>query len=303
MHNLLGYRLTTIMLCSICLHTGSVSADIKGAREVIQLWPKQTGINGPKLKETILPDRGDAHIRITDISNPSMLYFPAPGIKQAKPTLILCPGGGYKYLVVSKMTEIAQWLNSHGINAFVLKYRSPKQRQNAFSDVQRAIRTVRARAAVWNVDPHRIGIMGSSAGGHLAARASTSFNIKTYQAIDDIDKVSCRPDFTILLYPAYMNKGEVLNKEFTVNHKLAPTLIISAQNDHNHFKGSTVYAQALKDCGASIRYHFFKIGGHGFGLRPKIKALSTWPDLCLQWLKDIEILARNEEQVNQSHQK
>jgi acetyl esterase/lipase len=279
------------MLYSISFCTGAVAADINESEDVIQLWSKQTGINRPTVKETVLPDRGDGNVRVTDIDTPSMRYFPASGNSQPTPALILCPGGGYKYLVVSKMDEIAKWLNGHGISAFVLKYRTPKKRMEAFSDLQRAIRIVRSRASEWNVDPNRIGVMGSSAGGHLAARASTGFDIKTYQAVDGIDSVSCRTDFTVLLYPAYMNKGEVLNQEFTVSRKLAPTLIISAQNDKNHFKGSAVYAKALNDCGASIRVHFFKSGGHGFGLRPKIYPLSTWPDLCLQWFRDMDISA------------
>jgi acetyl esterase/lipase len=265
---------------------------------IILLWPKDANINPAAIEETIKPDRGDGHIRVTNIDTPSMQYFPAPNSTEPAPVVILCPGGGYSYLVVSKMTELATWLNEHGVSAFVLKYRTPKRREAALRDAQRAIRIVRSRASEWNIDPNRIGIMGSSAGGHLAARASTSFDKETYPKSDKIDDASCKPDFTVLLYPAYMNRKDALAPEFAVSNKISPTLIISARDDKNYFPGSPIYAKALKDAGLSIRVHFFEKGGHGFGLRPKQAPLSTWPDLFLQWLKDIGALERATEQKN-----
>ena len=240
-----------------------------------------------------MPDRGDGRRRVTDITTPSLLCFPVVDPSQPAPAIILCPGGAYKYVVVSKMTEIAAWLNDNGISAFVLKYRTPQKREEAFQDVQRAIRIVRSRASEWNLDPNRVGVMGSSAGGHLAARVSTGFDIKTYPAVDQIDRVSCRPDFTVLLYPAYMNKNRKsseLAQEFAVSRDLGSTLIIVAKDDP-HFKGSVVYSEALKDAGASVRVQFFNKGGHGFGLRPNNQPLSAWPDLCLEWLTDVDILS------------
>ena len=132
--------------------------------------------------------------------------------------------------------------------------------------------------------------MGSSAGGHLAARVSTGFDIQTYQAVDKHDGVSCKPDFTVLLYPAYMNTGRELSKEFTVSNEISPTLIVSAKDDKGFFPGSPIYANALKEAGASVRTHFFDKGSHGFSLRPKQYPLSTWPDLFLQWLRDKKII-------------
>ena len=198
----------------------------------------------------------------------------------------------------SKMTPVAKWLNEHGISVFILRYRTPKKRKEAFQDVQRAVRIVRSRASEWNVDPERIGVMGSSAGGHLAARVSTGFDIQTYQAVDKHDGVSCKPDFTVLLYPAYMNKGKALSKEFTVSDEISPTLIVSAKDDKGFFPGSQIYADALKEAGASIRVHFFEKGGHGFSLRPKQHPLSTWPDLCLQWFRDKDIIEEEAKQEN-----
>ena len=184
------------------------------------LWPKDAASQGTKGMGSPKPDRGDGHIRLTNVTTPSLRYFPAPATKKPVPAVILCPGGGYNSLVITKMEPIAKWLNEHGVSAFILKYRVPKKRKDAFEDIQRAVRIVRSRASEWNIDPKRIGVMGPSAGGHLAARVSTGFDIQTYQKVDKHDDVSCKPDFTVLLYPAYMNKGKELSKEFTVSSEI-----------------------------------------------------------------------------------
>ena len=290
------------ILCCISFWSTAViaNADEEKGSNIIKLWPEDEASQGAKGMGTPQPDRGDGHIRLTNITVPSMRYFPAPVKKgeESVPAIILCPGGGYVSLVTTKMTPIAEWLNDHGISAFILIYRTPKKRSEAFQDIQRAVRIVRARAAEWNIDPRRVGVMGSSAGGHLAARVSTGFDIEAYEEVDELDGVSCKPDFTVLLYPAYMNKGEVLSKEFAVSNELSPTLIVSAKDDKGFFPGSQIYAEALKEAGASIRVHFFEKGGHGFSLRPKEHPLSTWPDLCLQWFRDKDILEEEAEQEN-----
>ncbi len=287
-------RLILFVLCGISFWSTAViaNANEEKATDIIKLWPKDAASQDSKGMGTPKSDRGDGHIRLTDITKPSMRYFPAH-VKKGKepvPAIILCPGGGYSHLVTTKMTPIAEWLNSHGISAFILIYRVPKKRKDAFEDIQRAVRIVRSRASEWNLDPTRIGVLGSSAGGHLAARVSTGFDTKSYQEVDELDGVSCKPDFTVLLYPAYMNKGKELSKEFTVSNEISPTLIVSAKDDKGFFPGSPIYANALKEAGASIRVHFFEKGGHGFSLRPKQHPLSTWPDLCLQWFRDKNII-------------
>jgi len=281
------------ILCCITFGSTAVIANAKAkeqrASNIIKLWPKDASSEGTEGMGTPRPDRGDGHIRLTDVTKPSMHYFPVPASKKPGPAVILCPGGGYNYLVTTKMEPIAKWLNQHGVSAFILIYRTPKKRKDAFQDIQRAVRIVRSRASEWNIDPKRIGVMGSSAGGHLAARVSTSYDVLSYQTVDEHDGVSCKPDFTVLLYPAYMNKGTELSKDFTVSDELSPTLIITAKDD-GFFPGSEIYAKALKEAGAPIRTHFFLKGGHGFSLRPKQYPLSTWPDLCLQWLRDKDII-------------
>ena len=289
-----------ILCCLSLWSTASLAnAGEEKASNTIMLWPKDAAGQGAEGMGTPKLDRGDGHIRLTDVTVPSLRYFPAPATKQPGPAVILCPGGGYNHLVTTKMTPIAEWLNSHGISAFILIYRVPKKRKDAFEDIQRAVRIVRARSSEWNIDPNRIGVMGSSAGGHLAARVSTGFDSKTYQEVDKFDGASCKPDFTVLLYPAYMNKGEVLSEDFTVSNEISPTLIVTAKDD-GFFPGSQIFADALKEAGASIRVHFFEKGGHGFSLRPKEYPLSTWPDLCLQWLQDKDFIQKENENENAS---
>ena len=291
--------LVFLILCCVSFW-GTVSLANAGeetANNTIMLWPKDAAGQGAKGMGTPKPDRGDGHIRLTDVTTPSLRYVPAPATKQHGPAFILGPGGGYNHLVTTKMTPIAEWLNSHGISAFILIYRVPKKRKDAFEDIQRAVRIVRARASELNIDPTRIGVMGSSAGGHLAARVSTGFDSKTYQELDKLDGVSCKPDFTVLLYPAYMNKGKELSEDFTVSNELSPTLIVTAKDD-GFFPGSQIFADALKEAGASIRVHFFEKGGHGFSLRPKEYPLSTWPDLCLQWLRDKDFIQEENKNEN-----
>jgi acetyl esterase/lipase len=286
------YRLLVIILCSIAFCGTAAAAGKVEKQNDIELWPADSGIADPNASETIKPDRGDGHIRVTNVDNPSMMVFPAPIGTEPAPAVVLCPGGGYNHLVITKMTPMAKWLNERGISAFILKYRTPKKRAEAFMDVQRALRIVRSRAAEWNIDPNQIGIMGSSAGGHLATRVSTGSDIEAYKAIDAIDSVSCRPDFTVLLYPAYMNSGDELKDEFKLSADLPPTLIISAEDDTNHFKSGAVYAEALENKGASIRTHFFKKGGHGFDMNTEQYPLSTWPDLLWTWLQDVGVVKK-----------
>jgi acetyl esterase/lipase len=286
------HRLLVFILCGIAFCGITAAAGKAEKMDFIQLWPADSGMADPNAEDGVKPDKGDGHIRVTNVKNPTLQVFPASGKTGPSPAVILCPGGGYSHLVITKMTPTAKWLNERGISAFILRYRTPKKREEAFMDAQRAMRIVRSRAAEWNIDPEQIGIMGSSAGGHLAARVSTGSDIKAYQPIDEVDQVSCRPDFTVLLYPAYMNDGDKLKNEFALSAELPPTLIISAEDDIKFFHGSEVYAEALEDAGASIRFHSFKEGGHGFDMNTEKDPLCTWPDLLEQWLKDIGVLKK-----------
>src|SRR5438067_9540604 len=171
----------------------------------VDVWPEgaMPG-NGAKEPEGDMPSKGDGFQRITNISRPTLTVFPAPKKGGAPaPGMIVCPGGGYSYVVIDKEgSEIAAWLNSNGISAVVLKYRTPNNRAGALQDVQRALSLARVHAAEWNIDPKKLGIIGFSAGGNLEAKASTQFDQRSYPALDEVDQQSCRPDFAVLVYPA-----------------------------------------------------------------------------------------------------
>jgi acetyl esterase/lipase len=227
--------------------------------------------------------------RITNVSRPTLTIFPAPKKGAASPAMIVCPGGGYSYVSYNKEgTEIAEWLNSFGISAVVLKYRVPDNREGALQDLQRAISVVRANATEWNIDPKRLGVIGFSAGGNLAAKASTLFDQRTYTPIDSIDRQSCRPDFAVLVYPAYLEKDGQIATDLNLKAKIPPTLIIVAEDDKTYVNSSKVYHAALDAAKVKNDFLLYPTGGHGFGLRSERDA-RVWPQAALEWLHRIGI--------------
>jgi acetyl esterase/lipase len=255
----------------------------------VEIWPlgKLPGV-GAKEPESDMPDRGDGVRRITNISRPTLEIFPAA--KKSAPAVIVSAGGGYSYLTYNKEgTEVAKWLNANGITALVLKYRAPNNRAGALQDVQRAIRLARASAKQWNVDPKHLGVMGFSAGGHASARASTDFDNVSYTAIDDTDKKSSRPDFAMLIYPAYLEKEGKIAAELNLKAKIPPTLIVSTEDDKSFVLGSKVYHAALDDAKIANKFLLYPTGGHGYGLRSD-KAVKAWPEDALAWLREMKIL-------------
>jgi len=258
----------------------------KGPGIVVSLWPKgaMPGQAG-KGTERTLPARGDAVVRLTDISEPSFTVYQAAAAKPA-PAVIISPGGGYGGLAYNKEgTEVAAWLNSLGITGVVLKYRVPNNREGAFQDIQRAIRIVRHRATEWKIDHTRVGVMGFSAGGHLSARLSVLAGPATYARLDAADDEPLRPDFAVLGYPAYLDEGLVP----LVDVRTAPTFIAHAEDDKRFIKGSDAFFAALK--GTKTPHAFFRCatGGHGHGLRSE-KDVKAWPEQCQEWLTKIGVL-------------
>ena len=257
--------------------------------EIIHLWPGQVPGEKEAKHPPVQTDNTSGNVlRISDITDPAMVVFPA-GNENNGASVIVCPGGGYNYLAIDKEGfEIAEWLNKLGFTAFVLQYRVPKKQEGALQDVQRAIRIVRSRAEKWNLDPDKLGIMGFSAGGSLSARASTMYDTETYPPIDATDELSARPDFTLLIYPAYLDRGEnrSLTPELTVNENTPATFIFQTADDRLA-NGSLVYAGALRDAGVSVELHLLPEGGHGYGMRPGITAAETWPVLAEKWLRNL----------------
>ena len=259
------------------------------AATVVPLWPDRTDSS----QETVQPDRGDGVLRLTDIVNPSLEVFLVPSPDQPTPAVLVCPGGGYSKLAYNKEgTEIAAWLNELGVSAFVLKYRVPGDRAGALADAQRAMGIIRQRAAAWKVDPSRVGVLGFSAGGHLAASVSTRYSDRGYERVDGADDQPCRPDFTVLVYPAYLATGKyTVVPEVPVDGQTPPAFIVQTQDDTHYIDSSIAYYTALKDAGVPAELHLFPVGGHGYGMRPSKNAVSTWPNLVARWLDTVGIQA------------
>lgn len=257
----------------------------------VDVWPegKMPG-RGAKEPEGERPSKGDNVRRITNVSRPTLTVFPAPKTGSPAPAVVVCPGGGYSYVVYDKEgTEVAAWLNSVGITALVLKYRVPNNRVGALQDVQRALSLSRAHAAEWNIDTKRLGVMGFSAGGNLAAKASTRFEGRAYTNVDAVDRQSCRPDFAVLVYPAYLEKDGQVAADLNLKAKVPPTLIVSTEDDRTFINGSKLYHAALDAAKVPNELLLYPTGGHGYGLRSE-KDVRVWPQAALDWLHRIGVL-------------
>ncbi len=261
------------------------------AQNAVNVWPdgKMPG-KGAKEPESEVK-RKDGFQRITNVSKPTLTLFQAKRADEtAAPAIIVCPGGGYSYCVVDKEgSEIAAWLNQHGISALVLKYRTPNNREGAFQDVQRALSLTRSNAAEWKIDPKRIGVIGFSAGGNLAAKASAPVVARCYAELDAIDQQSCRPDFAILVYPAYLDdKAGKVAADLNLNSGIPPTLIVHSEDDKTHVVGSKIYHEALNAAKIGHEFKLYPTGGHGYGLRCERDA-KVWPEDALNWLGTIGV--------------
>jgi acetyl esterase/lipase len=256
------------------------------AHAIVPLWPKDRmrgrAAAGP---EREMASRGDNVIRLTDVNEPTLAVFKAPATDKPTPAVIVCPGGGYGILAYNKEgTEVAAWLNTIGITGIVLKYRVPGNQDGAFQDIQRAIRLVRQNAADWNIAPQHVGVMGFSAGGHLSARLSTNHGQPTYSPLDAADEKPLRPDFAILVYPAYLAQGSgKLSDGLPVNDKTPPTFIVHTEDDKSFITGSKRYHDALKAAQVTNEFFLCATGGHGYGLRSN-KEVGEWPKKCQAWL-------------------
>ena len=236
-------------------------------------------------------------LRISDVSEPTLTFFPAPADNNSGATIIVNPGGGYNILAYNlEGTEICKRFNSHGVNCVLVKYRVPRREglekhQAPLQDLQRAIAYTRSHAGEWKIDPNRIGVMGFSAGAHLAAMASTAYDERTYPAVDAADNASLRPDFCVLIYPAYLD-GEnfSISPELKVTEKTPPTFIVQTQDDHRLLNSSLFYYYALKEAKAPVAMSLYPSGGHGYGLRNTGDLVNEWPFRVMSWLHDINMV-------------
>lgn len=265
------------------------------------------------------------------VSQPTITVYSPKG-KNTGAAVVVFPGGGYTILAIDlEGTEVCDWLTSRGITCVLLKYRVPglkfypksapypksgpyPESPMALEDAQRAVGLVRFNAAKWHIDPHKIGVLGFSAGGHLVAAISTHFNKRLYSAIDAADQESCRPDFAIALYPGHLSLATVawdknfgkkvkqapeylannyeLNPNIPVTKQTPPTFLLQAEDDHeDNVDDSLSYYIALKDAGVPVEMHLYAQGGHAFGLRHTQLPITEWPQLVEKWLHTIGIIS------------
>jgi acetyl esterase/lipase len=283
-------------------------AVVSAERPTFALWPGtapgDTNVIGEEKDMTKPTDNdiaGKPLIRLGNVSKPTITLYRAPKEKDTGAAVVVFPGGGYHILAMDlEGTEVCEWLNSIGVNAVLLKYRVPKRpgrdrHAAALEDAQRAVGMVRARAKELGIDANRIGVLGFSAGGHLAAALSTSSTQRVYPKVDDADAVSCRPDFAVLIYPAYLTlkeKEDAINPETAVSSNTPPTFITMTQDDQVRVETALYYSAALKRTGVPFELHVYPKGGHGYGLRRTDNPVTAWPDRAAEWMRSQGLLKK-----------
>ena len=270
----------------------------------LKLWPKGLP-DGARPVDTRRAEKlksQNSLERISYVEQPTLtLYAPASG-KANGCAVVVCPGGGYNVLAWNKEgIEIARWFNSFGVFAAVLKYRVPRRDPERphfepLQDAQRAIRLVRQNADEWNVDPNRIGMLGFSAGGHLTIMAGTRWNEPAYAKTDAADELSCRPDFMIPIYAAYLgdeynDSRPSLGSLVRITPQTPPTFMAVALDDKARGAQAALLLVELKKAGVPAELHVFSKGGHGFALRPSEHPVAAmWPKLCGLWMREMGLL-------------
>jgi acetyl esterase/lipase len=244
-------------------------------------------------------------VGVGKVSQPTMTVYSPKG-KNTGAAVVVFPGGGYWALAIDlEGTEVCDWLTSKGITCVLLKYRVPGEglfprsgpypkSPMALEDAQRTVGLVRFHAAEWHIDPHKIGVLGFSAGGHLVAAMSTNFKRRLYPAVDAADKESCRPDFAVALYPGHLwidDQKFQLNPNVPVTRQTPPTFLLQAEDDPvDNINHSLVYYIALKKAGVPVEMHLYAHGGHAFGLRRTKLPVTGWPQLVETWLGTIGMI-------------
>jgi acetyl esterase/lipase len=241
---------------------------------------------------------GKPLIRLGNVSAPTITLYRPTKQGGPNPAVVVFPGGGYNILAIDlEGTEVCDWLNARGITCVLLKYRVPNtgpypKSPAALQDAQRAVGLIRQHAAEWGIDPKSIGVLGFSAGAHLAAALSTHFDKRLYDTVDGADQLSCRPDFAVIVYPGYLaldKEGMKANPDINPTAQTPPTFIGQAEDDPVHVENATNYFLQLKQAGVPAELHIYAEGGHGYGLRRTALPVTAWPQLVETWLHTIGI--------------
>ena len=298
----------------IGLLISSILAPLVAQNQILPLW-KGDPPNYRETGEVTIWDTADI-VRVRNVQKPDIAVF-LPSKKNATgEAVVVCPGGGYGILAYDwEGSDIARWLNSQGIAAFVLKYRLPGSKSNIVAhksplmDAQRAMRIVRFNAANWNIDPGKIGVMGFSAGGHLASTLSTHYDRGDPSNPDPVEQVSCRPDFSVLVYPVisfteeFQHSGSRINllgenadqglvkyysSELQVTEDTPPAILIHSDDDTGvPVENSIAYYKSLRANKIKSELHIYPYGGHGYSLAIGRGHLATWPDRVIDWIRYI----------------
>ena len=307
-------KLTTAMLSlSACLWLSGLATGADERPLVVELWPgnvpdEEPGVIGPE-KVVMSPklDRKQVEVTestrmLTNVTTPTITIHRPTKEKDTGTAMIICPGGGYWNLYWElEGEEVATWLNSLGVTGIILKYRVPcrpdevkgEPARRPLQDAQRAVSLVRSKAKEWGIDPERIGMIGFSAGGHLAIATATRFEQRTYEARDDIDKISCRPDFAVLAYSGYLkakDKDE-LAPGLTIPKGTPPVFLVHGGEDLISPPEHSVFMYlALKRAGIPAELHVYANTSHDFAVRPGDGPFSTWPQSCAHWMRQQRFL-------------
>ena len=283
----------------------------------VPLWPgavpNARPSAGPETVKRTTSDElvaGKPWTYIENVTRPAYTVY-APTGKNTGAAVVVFPGGGYQILAIDlEGTEICDWLTSNGITCVLLKYRVPRsgpswQRdchcrinpkpQPALQDAQRTMGLLRQRAAELHIDPHRIGVLGFSAGGHLVAAISNSYRLRTYPVVDSADRLSARPDFAVAIYPGHLwvegRSPIAFNPDLHVTRDTPPTFLLQAQTDSiDNVNQSLAYYTALRTAGVPTELHLYYNGGHAFGLRRTKDPITEWPRLVERWLRTINVI-------------
>jgi acetyl esterase/lipase len=272
-------------------------------QQTMLLWPggnpEPSKVVGPETDPTTDANRivsGKVTIRVTNVSKPSLTVYAPPEGKNTGAAALVFPGGSYIRLAYNiEGAEVCEWLNSIGMTCVLVKYRVPEEGHypenvEDLEDAQQAMHMTRAHAAEWKIDANRIGVIGFSAGAHLAVVLSThpDFQGKNVAA----STTDARPNFQMILYPGWLNGADgKVNPSLAPTPQIPPTFLVQAENDYTaHVENSLIYFQALKDAKIPAELHLFTEGGHGFGLRPTALPISHWPQLAEMWLHTIHVL-------------
>jgi acetyl esterase/lipase len=309
-------KLLAIALCLLVVCGGAYAKTVTwqpaAGHTQIPLWPGTP----PDAKPTPGPEYtmtghkligGKTVVGVYNVSRPTMTVY-APTGENTGAAVVVFPGGGFQGLAMDlEGTDVCDWLTPRGITCVLLKYRVPSKpydwhcdcRPHDFAlsvpsleDAQRALRLVRSHAAQWHIDPHKVGVLGFSAGGYLVAEVSTNFKRRLYAPVDAADKESSRPDFAVAVYPGHLaTDDDTLNPNVAVSRETPPTFLVQAEDDYvDGVNQSLVYYTALAKAGVPAEMHLYAHGGHAFGLRRTQLPITGWPRLVDAWLRTIGIV-------------